>query len=303
METDSELIRRFVTYLHLEKNASPHTVLNYQADIRQFLEFMQVQEVVGEVIFRTVTPMVIRAYQAEMQRKAYSTRTIARRITSLRSMYRFFCREGIMDDNPFLAVRAPRFEIKAPALLTQQEIEEMLALTGPDAIGLRDRAALELLYAAGLRVSELTGLTLVDLELQAGYVLIYGKGTQERMVPIGSAARAAIAAYLTQGRPMLIAKNSECRQERLFLNSRGGSLSDRSIRRIVNRYVKELAWDKKVNPQMLRHSFAAHLLQAGAPAEAVQLMLGHTSMAEVNLYPDAKRANMKCVYQKTHPRA
>ncbi len=303
METDSELIRRFVTYLHLEKNASPHTVLNYQADIRQFLEFMQVQEVVGEVIFRTVTPMVIRAYQAEMQRKAYSTRTIARRITSLRSMYRFFCREGVMEENPFLSVRAPRFEVKAPALLTQQEIEAMLALPGSDAIGLRDRAALELLYAAGLRVSELTGLTLVDLELQAGYVLIYGKGAQERMVPIGSAARGAIAAYLTQGRPRLLAKNSECQQERLFLNSRGGSLSDRSIRRIVNRYVTELAWNKKVNPQMLRHSFAAHLLQAGAPAKAVQLMLGHTSMAEVNLYPDTKRANMKCVYQKTHPRA
>ena len=163
METDRELVRRFVRYLELEKNASPHTIMNYQADIRDFLEFMHVQAVVAEVLFHTVTALTVRAYHAELQRRGYAARTIARKIASLRSLYRFFCRKVIAETNPFLTLRLPRLLPRTPSVLKTNEVEALLDMPAKDVLGLRNRAMMELLYASGLRVSELTGLNMRDV--------------------------------------------------------------------------------------------------------------------------------------------
>lgn len=296
-----DAIESFLRYLRIEKNVSEHTMDAYKKDIERFLEFLKHQGVDDD--FKSINHIMIRSYLAELKKDQYARRTIARRIASLRSLFRFLCRENIVDTNVFSAVHTPKLEKRLPSFLEENEINELLTLPPSTVLGLRDLAILELLYATGVRVSELTGLTLKDLELERGFALIYGKGAKERIVPIGSKAIQAITVYLKQARPQLEKKYPALSPQQLFLNARGGPLTDRSIRRILDKYIAILATDKQVSPHTIRHSFATHLLNRGADLRLVQELLGHVSLSSTQLYTHITKEKLKSVYHQAHPRA
>ncbi|HWR38864.1 MAG TPA: tyrosine recombinase XerC [Patescibacteria group bacterium] len=295
-------VGRFMAYLQVEKNASPHTIGSYRADIGQFAVFVREQGV-QEAIFMHVTPMLIRAYLARMNQTGYSRRTIARRIASLRSFFRFLCREEILLENPFVLIRTPKLEQKLPVFLDQPEMEGLLRLPADNLLGRRDRALLELLYATGVRVSELARLPLENVDLYNRYILVFGKGAKERIVPVGRTAVAALQLYIEAARPRLVAAYSGPRHQQLFVNSKGGPLSDRSIRRILDRYVEMLALAKNVTPHTIRHTFATHLLNNGADLRSVQEMLGHVNLSTTQLYTHVTKDRLAAIYKETHPRA
>ncbi|EAX48676.1 tyrosine recombinase XerC [Thermosinus carboxydivorans Nor1] len=295
-------IEQFFRYLRLEKNASPHTVKSYREDIEHFWEFA-LQHNGSEVLFAAITPMLIRAYLARLKADDYARTTIARRIAALRSFYRFLCREGLVDTNPFKLVHTPKIEKKLPVFLDEREVAELLELPADDVLGRRDAAILELLYATGIRVAELTGLKTSDVDLVSRFVIVCGKGAKERIVPIGRTAAAALERYLADARPRLYSKWRKEQHQFLFINSKGGPLTDRSVRRIIDKYIANLAVAKKVSPHTIRHTFATHMLNNGADLRSVQEMLGHVNLSTTQLYTHVTKERLKAVYRETHPRA
>lgn len=295
-------IEQFFRYLRLEKNASPHTVKSYREDIEQFWEFA-LQHEGGEVHFAAITPLLIRTYLAQLKADDYARTTIARRIAALRSFYRFLCREGLVDINPFKLVHTPKIEKKLPVFLDEGEITDLLELPADDALGRRDAAIMELLYASGVRVAELTGLKTGDVDLVSRFIIVCGKGAKERIVPIGRTAATALEHYLADARPQLYSKWRKEQHQYLFVNSKGGPLTDRSVRRIVDKYVAILAVAKKVSPHTIRHTFATHMLNNGADLRSVQEMLGHVNLSTTQLYTHVTKERLKAVYRETHPRA
>jgi integrase/recombinase XerC len=302
MDTLTKHLDEFILYLRIEKNASPHTVNNYQADIERFFVFAREQSV-GEVLFAHVTPLLIRAYLANLKEEDYARRTIARRIAALRSFFRFLCRESVLPENPFKAIHTPKLEKRLPVFLDSHEVAAILDLPENTTLGRRDAALLELLYATGVRVNELAGLTVRDVDLSSGYALVYGKGSKERVVPVGRKALVALKEYLATSRPRLFANHSAPPHETLFVNKSGGPLTDRSIRRILAKYVDQLALSKHVSPHTIRHSFATHLLNNGADLRSVQELLGHVSLSTTQLYTHVTKERLKAVYLQAHPRA
>jgi len=296
-------IQHFLVYLQVEKNASQHTITNYRADIELFIAFAHKQGVVGEVLFANVTPVLIRAYLADLNKQQYARRTIARRIAAVKSFFRFLCRENIIIENPFSGIRTPKLDKKLPVFLNPNEIDDLLVLPGNDTLGLRDAAILELLYATGVRVSELAGLTLANIDLANCYILVCGKGAKERIIPIGRKAKSALECYLSQARPKLYIKVKGHYHDKLFVNSKGGPLTDRSIRRILDKYVQWLAINKNVSPHTIRHTFATHLLNNGADLRSVQELLGHVNLSTTQLYTHVTKERLKTVYRDSHPRA
>ncbi|MCX7780850.1 MAG: tyrosine recombinase XerC [Negativicutes bacterium] len=291
----------FVFYLQVEKNASQHTIDSYRADIEHFLGFAQSQ-CAGEVILTHITSIFIRGYLAKLKQDGYARRTIARRIAALRSFFRYMSREDIIENNPFTAVHSPKLERKLPVFLDTAEVEELLRQPGNELLGRRDAAILELLYASGLRVSELTGLHVRDVDLTTRFSLVWGKGSKERIVPMGKIAAEMLDYYLSHVRPVLCAKSGQTHPY-LFVNSKGGPLTDRSVRRIVDKYVGMLALQKKVSPHTLRHTFATHLLNNGADLRSVQELLGHVNLSTTQLYTHVTKEKLKSVYRNAHPRA
>lgn len=239
---------------------------------------------------------------AQLQEKGLSKSTVARKLAALRSFYRYLTREEIINANPMTNVTTPKLEKRLPKFLYYQEVEALL--NAPDASnqGQRDKAILETIYGGGLRVSELVGMNMGDIDFSLGYARVFGKGSKERIVPLGGAALRALKQYISCGRKELEAK-SISRQEALFLNKYGGRLSARSVRNIVNKYVAQAALTQKISPHALRHSFATHLLEAGADLRSVQELLGHVKMATTQVYTHVTKKQLKTVYQKTHPRA
>jgi integrase/recombinase XerC len=296
-----DAIQQFVFYLKVERNASQHTIDSYRADIDHFLDFAQTQ-CASEVLFTHITPIFIRAYLAHLKERAYARKTIARRIAALRSFFRHMCRENVIAANPFESIHTPKLEKKLPVFLDTLEMEELLSLPGKAPLGRRDSAILELLYASGLRVSELCGLHLQDIDLNTRFILVYGKGAKERIVPMGQFAAKTIEHYLLQVRPVLYAK-SQATHSHVFVNSRGGPLTDRSVRRILDAYVSQLAISKEVSPHTIRHTFATHLLNNGADLRSVQELLGHVNLSTTQLYTHVTKEKLKSVYKNAHPRA
>ncbi|HWQ62622.1 MAG TPA: tyrosine recombinase, partial [Negativicutes bacterium] len=244
----------------------------------------------------------IRAYLAYLKDEDYARRTIARKMAALRSFFRHLCRETVVTENPFTTVRTPKLEKRLPVFLDPAEIDAILDLPARDSLGRRDAAALELLYATGMRVGELAGLAVRDVDLAEGYALVYGKGSKERVVPVGRKAIAALKLYLELSRPRLMAAGGTA-HDRLFVNSRGGPLTDRSVRRVVDKYVTALAIAKNVSPHTIRHTFATHLLNNGADLRTVQELLGHVNLSTTQLYTHVTKERLKTVYGKAHPRA
>jgi len=301
MNSLENLLDHFLLYLKVQKNASPHTVSSYQTDFESFFDFVRRHQE-GEVLVATITPILIRAYLAQLKEEDYARRTIARRVAALRSFFRFLCRESVINDNPFTAVRTPKLDKRLPVFLDPSEINGLLDLPGKDAAGRRDAAILELLYATGIRVSELTGLSERDVDLVSGYALVYGKGSKERVVPVGRKAIAAVKLYMDLARPKLYAK-ADSPHDKIFVNQKGGPLTDRSVRRILDKYVNELALAKHVSPHTIRHTFATHLLNNGADLRSVQELLGHVNLSTTQLYTHVTKEKIKSVYQAAHPRA
>lgn len=295
-----ELVEGFLSYLEVEKNSSQLTLTNYRKDINNFIEYLELRLGNGAT-FAQVSVLDVRGYLAEMNKQGYARTTIARRISALRSLYRYLLREGRIETNPLAQVKSPKLDKVLPTFLDEVEITELLQLPEADTLGCRDRAVLELLYATGCRVAELVNLTRERLDLGNRFVLLLGKGNKERIVPLGKPCIEAVNKYYPV-RSALMAKYGQ-QHEQIFVNSRGGPLTDRSVRRILDKYITQLALQKNVTPHTIRHTFATHLLEHGADLRAVQELLGHANLSTTQIYTHVTTERIAKVYHDKHPRA
>lgn len=294
-------VKDFITYLEVEKNCSQLTVSNYSKDIFAFTNF--VKNRLGEqFLWEQIGPLDIRAYLAYLNEKQYARRTIARRISALRSFYKYLVRENLIEFSPLSKIHSPKLDKKLPVFLDEVEVKELLDLPDEKPLGRRDQAILELLYATGCRVSELVNMTLDRIDLVNRYVLILGKGNKERVVPLGKTCCNAINIYLLFRREIMYKYNIS-EHNFLFINNRGGVLTDRSVRRILDKYIGFLAIRKNVSPHTIRHSFATHLLEHGADLRAVQELLGHANLSTTQIYTHITTERIAAVYKEKHPRA
>jgi integrase/recombinase XerC len=295
------LITAFQNYLEGEKNLAPKTVTAYGIDLKQFENFFRTRDVDD---WCQVDSLLIRAYLANLMQQGYSRASIARKLASLRAFFTYLEQEEICPDNPAVDIVAPKQRKKLPHFLYGTEMEKLLqAPVGNSPLAQRDRAILELFYATGMRISELVGIKITDLDLKRGHVKVWGKGNKERVLPIGTMATKALETYLRDGRRQLLAQSKEPNLERVFLNYRGTCLSVRSVRRIVDKYLRQVALNDSLSPHSIRHTFATHLLEAGADLRAVQELLGHVSISTTQIYTHVSRERLRAVYQRTHPRA
>ncbi|MCO6458978.1 MAG: tyrosine recombinase XerC [Pirellulaceae bacterium] len=293
-------IARFLRYLDVERNASPLTIKSYREDMISLAEYL-------ETIFgrlprpSELSPADLRKYVSALHEAGYAKSSVSRRLASLRSFYRFAQREGLVDGNPAKPLRNPRRDRKLPHFLTTDEIGQLLQAPSPRGLGLRDRAILETMYSAGLRVSELVGINQGDLDLEAGLVRIRGKGRKERLAPLGSFALAALRRWLAR---RLVARQEPAGLESpVFVNRFGRRLTTRSVARMLEKYLKQTSLDLRTTPHTLRHSFATHLLDRGADIRSVQELLGHRSLVTTQIYTHVSTAGLREAYEKAHPRA
>ncbi len=286
-------IDKFMNYMKVEKNASAHTITNYAVDLEVFKNFL------GDKELETVDHLALRRFLAELRAKNYAKRTVARKLASLRSFFRFMFREGHIKKNPITAVLTPKLDKKLPVFLDSAKIDRLLSAPNEkDAAGLRDRALLETLYSTGIRVSELVGLDLDDIDFISGVVKVFGKGSKERIVPIGEPALKAIRKYADKR-----AGEKVKDKDAVFLNHSGARLTDRSVRRVLDKHIKTCSIVEKISPHSLRHSFATHLLDRGADLRSVQELLGHMNLSTTQIYTHVTMERLKSVYDKAHPRA
>ena len=291
----------FLNYLRVEKSCSELTIKNYRKDLDSFAAFWH-QRTQGAALWERVSPLDVRAYLAYLNEKQYARRTVARRISALRSFYKFLVRENLLDTSPLAKVRSPKLDKRLPTFLDEGEIAELLTLPDMKPLGVRDQAVLELLYATGCRVSELVGLTLERIDLGNRFVLLLGKGSKERLVPLGHSCCEALARYYLIRQELMIKYQVE-QHSFVFVNNRGGVLTDRSVRRILDKYISLLALRKQVSPHTIRHTFATHLLSHGADLRSVQELLGHANLSTTQIYTHVTMERIAAVYKKNHPRA
>ena len=303
-----ELIERYIQYLKYERNASPHTVRNYRSDLAQFRTFLAGKDKEAAVDVSAVNALRIRAFLSHLYQLQEKKSSIARKLAAIRAFFKFLARERLIAENPAASVSTPKLEKKLPRIMTEEEMNTFLdcvaeaAKSGEPAI-LRDRAILEMLYASGLRVSELAGLDLRSVNFGDAFVLVRGKGDKERIVPFGSKAKSALEAYLPARERLL--HETRTGSQALFLNVYGQRLTTRSVDRILKRYVRTYGpgVNVKVSPHSLRHAFASHLLAEGADLRAIQEMLGHKSLATTQRYTQVSIKQLMDVYDRTHPKA
>lgn len=298
-------VSRYLDHLLVERGLSSHTLGAYRRDLTRYVRFLETRDVTEPA---QVDDAVVRSFLASLSastygddERPYRATSVARALSSVRSFHRFLVREGVTERDPATGVAQPKLPRSLPHPLSVDEVERLL--DAPDratAAGLRDRAILELLYGAGLRVSELTGLDVDDVDLEEGAVRVLGKGGKEREVPLGRHGREAISTYLTRARPTFATGTG---RGALFLNQRGGRLSRQSCDRMVRAAARTAAIDRHVSLHTLRHSFATHLLEGGADVRVVQELLGHASVATTQIYTLVTREHLREVYYSSHPRA
>ena len=286
----------FLRYLDRERNASPHTVRAYGRDLAQFEAHLQ-EELGRPARPEEIDHLIIRAFLARLHRDGVKKVSAARKLASLKTFFKYLCREGVLQRNPARALLSPRLERKIPPHLEENEVASLIEVPGEAAAAVRARAILELLYATGIRCAELVGLDVPDVDLHGRTVRVLGKGSKERIVPFGSPAGRALERYLR------VRDQAHPRTSALFVNARGGRLTDRWVRAIVSRRVKQVAIDRKLSPHSLRHSFATHLLERGADLRAIQELLGHASLKTTQRYTHVNARHILEIYKKTHPRA
>ncbi len=289
-------LQDFVSHLQAERHVSRYTVRNYSRDIGEFLSFLQER---GVPSAEAATRELVREYLVWLNQRGIVRASIARKLSSLRTFYRYLQQEGRVESNPMALVSSPKKERRLPNFLTDQEVKRLVETPHPTTPqGMRDRAILELLYSAGVRVSELAGLDMDEVNLPMQEVRVWGKGGKERVVLLGVPAARAIEEYLLRGRPHLGGKGAA-----LFVNRFGKRLTVRQVQRLIKGYALKAGLEKRVHPHLMRHTFATHLLDGGADLRVVQELLGHASLASTQVYTHVSQAQARKVYMKAHPRA
>lgn len=298
------LIQEYGKYLINERDASPHTHKNYLADLRQFADFMQEKHPKLDLSrpenLKEINNVIVRGFLADLFKKN-SAASVARKLASLRSFFQYWVKKGALQANPGKDVSSPKVPRRLPNFLSVDEIFKLLE--GPKGTGTlvsRDKAILEMLYASGLRVSELVGLDKSKVDLGEGMIRVIGKGDKERSVPIGTKAKDSLEKYLGV-RDTLIADGVD--SGAVFVNRRGGRLTPRSVERLIQKYIKICGINKKVTPHVIRHTFATHLLNAGADLRGIQELLGHASLSTTQKYTHVSVEKLMDVYDKSHPKA
>lgn len=294
----NQLRDEYIAYVRLEKNYSAHTVAEYEKDVDEFFEFLNTE---GILSIENIEYQEARLFASRLVDRKLSRSTISRKISSVRSFFRFGNLRYGLNDTAFRLLHHPKKEERIPAFFYAEEMEKMFTACEGDAPRqLRDRALLELLYATGIRVGELTSIRLEDIDNDLGIVRVMGKGRKERYVPFGSFAQTSIEYYISNARTLLMKKT---KHDYLFVNLRGGPLTDRGVRHVLDKIVERAAITANVYPHMLRHTFATHLLSAGADMRTVQELLGHSDLSSTQIYTHTTKEHLRRTYMNTHPRA
>lgn len=296
-----DAIKAFVMYLQVEQNASPETIRNYRSDLQQFTGFLRrTKKDTSPIRVETISTDEIRAHLHSLDRRGEKAASLARKLASLRSFFRFLLREELVKTNPTETLRSPRLPKRLPRVLTKDDAASLMTFpTGPSPLSLRDRALLETMYSTGARVSEVVGINLNDLDEADGIVSLKGKGRKERLVPIGDVALQAIREYRMSLKPT---PRNRHPSSPMFLNHRGGRLTTRSVAKMVAWYSSRLV-SGAVSPHALRHSYATHLLDEGADLRSIQELLGHASLSTTQKYTHVAMDQLLAVYDRAHPRA
>ena len=289
-------VAAFLRHLDRERNASPQTVKAYGRDLLQFVAYLRGSSG-ASLVPRMPTTSSCAASSPTSTGAASRRSSAARKLAALRTFFRYLCREGIVEKNPARPLLSPRLERRIPAYLEESELEGFLDVPGGTDAALRARAILELLYGTGIRCAELVGLDLAEVDLEARMIRVLGKGRKERVVPFGTRAREALRRWLPARLRMRPASDA------LFVNAKGGRLTDRSVRKLVTRRVQQVALSRRISPHSLRHSFATHLLARGADLRTIQELLGHSSLSTTQRYTHLDTSRILAIYKKTHPRA
>ncbi|MFO1443623.1 site-specific tyrosine recombinase XerD [Bacillus sp. Bva_UNVM-123] len=293
-------LKDFIHYLIVEKGLAKNTIISYERDLKSYVKYLRNVESIKDLNVVQRTQIV--QFLKFLKEQGKSTKTMARHIASVRSFHQFLLREKAVDHDPSVHIETPQLERSLPKVLNMQEVETLLDSPKTlDHYGLRDKAMLELLYATGIRVSELIGLNMGDVHLTMGFVRCIGKGSKERIIPIGRTATMVLEQYLQEGRSRFVSK--KYRDEALFLNHHGKRLSRQGFWKILKRLTEEAGIEKELTPHTLRHSFATHLLENGADLRAVQEMLGHADISTTQIYTHVSKTRLKDVYKQHHPRA
>ena len=291
-----EVFNKYMDYLQVERNASPHTVRNYTRALMEFFDHLKAR---GITTLKDVNKQTLRDYISGLIERGLAKSSIACRLSAIRSFYRYLMREEMIAVSPAATTVSPRLDRRLPSFLTIEEVKRLIE--SPDQAtpqGLRDRALMEMLYASGLRVSELVNLDVEQVNLNTNEIRVWGKGTKERVVLIGQPAHQALTDYLERGRPELLGKK---KGNALFVNRYGGRLPARRVQKIIDKYARNIG--KKVHPHMLRHTFATHLLDGGADLKVVQELLGHVDLSSTQIYTHVTQSRARKVYLSAHPLA
>jgi integrase/recombinase XerC len=293
-----KIFDRYIQYLEAERNASPYTIRNYKDDLLDFFYFLRKKKIDP---LTAVDRHILRDYMKQLGERRVVKGSIARKMSAIRSFYRYLTREELIPKNPVEQVSSLKLDRRLPSFLTKEEMEKLL--NAPDLstpLGQRNRALLELLYASGLRVSELVSLTPEQINLESNEIRVLGKGSKERMVLMGEPAAEAIKSYIGEGRLKLTGKK---KSQALFLDRYGQSLTARSVQRLLEQYAKKAGIGKRVHPHMLRHTFATHMLDGGADLRVVQELLGHARLTSTQIYTHVTKGQARKVYLSAHPLA
>ena len=295
------LYDEFLGYLAVERGASPHTIDAYRRDLAVYTAFLATRDVTAP---DDVTRDDVIAYISALRDRDLAPSSVERKVASAKSFHKFLVREGITENHPTASLPLPKVPKRLPEVVSIAEVDRMLSQPFPEGpAGMRDRAMLEVLYGCGLRVSELTGLDLTDIDLADGFLRVFGKGSKERIVPIAGVAFRTLGDYLSHGRPSLRPKSSHARQDpaAVFLNQRGGRMTRQTVFTTVRRYAGRVGLS--MHPHTLRHSFATHMLEGGADLRSLQDMLGHSDISTTQIYTHVDRSHIREEYLSTHPRA
>ena len=298
-----EGIVRFLDYLEKERNCAEYTLSSYRCDLQQFARFLYPRVDNLQLPLRVVQREQVQAFIADLEEKGLKPSTVARKLAALRSLFRYLCREGALAANPAGAVSSPLVERALPRHLPVEQVAEAMETPPTERFsGMRDRAILEVFYGGGIRLGELVGLNLSSLDLAEGTIKVMGKGRKERIAPIGAKAQEALKAYLQRRAEILLECDmSQVEAGALFLNGRGKRLSRRTVQRIVECHLRAVSEDDSLSPHRLRHSFAAHLLDAGADLVAVKELLGHATLAATQSYTEVSLEHLQAIYAEAHP--
>ncbi|MFP7169465.1 site-specific tyrosine recombinase XerD [Terribacillus sp. FSL K6-0262] len=292
-----EALDDFIHYLQIERGLSENTLQSYARDLRTYARYLQENEVRE---WAHVTRAKLTAYLRWLHDDGKSAATIARTLSSIRLFHQFLLREYGLKEDPTIHIDTPKKERKLPKILSSDEVDKLLTCPGTDILAIRNRAMLETLYATGLRVSELLALEMDDLHLEMGFVRCFGKGSKERIVPLGDMARARLEDYMNRSRKQLLKSKAS---DILFVNHHGNQLSRQGFWKVLKQIARDAGIQKEITPHTLRHSFATHLLENGADLRAVQEMLGHADISTTQIYTHVTKTRLKDIYKTHHPRA